>query len=411
MNNRRRYETTLIAVLCLMFGFVFFDRNAMSYLGPYVREELGLTFEQLGSLSSGLSFAWAIAGLLVGYFSDRTGQRKSILLTTVVIFSLCSALSGMATSFAVLLASRMLMGLAEGGILPVSQSLIALEVDEKRRGLSMGVMQNLGSNLIGSAVAPLVLGALAAQYGWRMAFYIAAVPGLICTFLIWKYVREPKQEEIQHAAATAPPAGRMTVLQMLGYRNMWLCILMSCFMVAWMVLGWVFLPNVYKEMLHLSAGTSAVLMSMLGVSAAVFAFIVPGLSDKLGRKPVMIVFTAIGVIYPLVGERRVSALHGDGALGDHPGEIRRDLARARHGDRRSGRRHDEPVARRQTLRSVWPAGLDVHGAHLRRRRYGDCAVPERDGPGESRGPHSRTRTCERLNRIRSESPPIRASNA
>jgi fucose permease len=99
----------------------------------------------------------------------------------------------------------------------------------------------------------------------------------------------------------------MTVLQMLGYRNMWLCILMSCFMVAWMVLGWVFLPNVYREMLHLTSGTSTVLMSMLGLSAAVFAFIVPGLSDRLGRKPVMIVFTVIGVIYPL------AALHFTGS--------------------------------------------------------------------------------------------------
>jgi predicted MFS family arabinose efflux permease len=303
----RRYETTLIAVLCLMFGFVFFDRNAMSYLGPYVRDELHLSFEQLGWLASGLSFAWAIAGLLVGYFSDRSGKRKSILLVAVVIFSLCSAISGVATSFAMLLASRMLMGLAEGGILPVSQSLIALEVDEKRRGLSMGVMQNLGSNLIGSAIAPLVLIALAEAYGWRSAFYIAAVPGLICTFLIWRYVREPQKEEIARAAATAPPAERMTVLEMLRYRNMWICILMSCFMVAWMVLGWVYLPNVYRDMLHLDSRTSSILMSLLGVSAAVFAFIVPGLSDRIGRKPVMIVFTAIGVIYPL------AALHFTGS--------------------------------------------------------------------------------------------------
>jgi MFS family permease len=99
----------------------------------------------------------------------------------------------------------------------------------------------------------------------------------------------------------------MGVAEMLGYRNMWLCILMSCFMVAWMVLGWVYLPNVYKE-LHLESTTSDWLMALLGISAAVFAFIVPGLSDRIGRKPVMIVFTAIGVIYPL------AALHFTGSV-------------------------------------------------------------------------------------------------
>jgi ACS family hexuronate transporter-like MFS transporter len=302
-----RYETRLMAVLCLMFGFVFFDRNAMAYLGPFVQPELHLTNTQLGMLSSGLSFAWALSGLLIGYLSDRTGKRKSILLATVIVFSVCSALSGLAGSFAVLLASRMLMGLAEGGILPIAQSLVALESDEKRRGLNMGVMQNLGSNLIGSSVAPIALVALATAYHWRTAFYVAALPGLICAFLIWKYVREPQTHEIKSAAGDAS-AGKMSVAQMFGYRNIWLCIGMSCFMVAWMVLGWVFLPVVYANYLHIDAKSASWLMALLGISAAVFAFIVPGLSDRMGRKPIMIVFTLIGVIYPL------AVLHFSGSL-------------------------------------------------------------------------------------------------
>ncbi|HEV7714961.1 MAG TPA: MFS transporter [Steroidobacteraceae bacterium] len=309
-----RYETRLMAVLCLMFGFVFFDRNAMSYLGNFVQPELGLTNTQVGMLSSGLSFAWALSGLAIGFYSDRSGKRKSVLLITVVIFSLCSVLSGLATSFAMLLAARMLMGLAEGGILPIAQSLVALESDPKRRGLNMGVMQNLGSNLIGSSVAPIVLVALAAAYGWRSSFFVAAVPGLVCAVLIWLFVREPTRQVVAAigqkvgGADVTAEAGPMSVGQILRFRNIWLCIGMSCFMVAWMVLGWVFLPLVYANLLHIEATTGSWLMALLGISAAVFAFIVPGLSDKFGRKPVMIVFTLIGVIYPL------AALHYSGSL-------------------------------------------------------------------------------------------------
>jgi len=320
-NGPWRYETRLMAVLCLTFGFVFFDRNAMSYLGPFVMKDLGLTYTQISALSSGLSFAFALAALGVGYLSDRTGKRKSILLTTVVVFSLCSALSGIASTFAILFMSRMLMGLAEGGILPISQSLIALESDEKRRGLNAGVMQNLGSNLIGSSIAPVVLVAIANTYHWRTAFYIAAIPGLVCAFLIWKFVREPQKQAIVPGAAkgatsvVATPAttlaknpstphapvsdDKMTVLQMFRFRNIVLCGAMCCFMVAWMVLGWVFLPLVYENFLHIPSGQASWLMSLLGISAAVFAFIVPGLSDKLGRKPVVVVFSLIGVLYPL----------------------------------------------------------------------------------------------------------------
>jgi MFS family permease len=303
-----RYETILMAVLCLTFGFVFFDRNAMAYLGPYVQPDLHLTNTQLGMLSSALSFAFALSAFGVGYLSDRTGKRKSILLITVIVFSLCSGLSGFAGSFAMLFASRMLMGVAEGGILPISQSLIALESDERRRGLNMGVMQNLGSNLIGSSVAPLALGYIAATYHWRTAFYIAAIPGLICALLIWLYVREPKTHEIHSAQAHTSSSTSMTVAEMFRYRNMWLCVGMSIFMVAWMVLGWVFLPVLYANYLHIPASSADRLMALLGISAAVFAFIVPGLSDKLGRKPVMIVFTVIGVLYPL------AALHYSGSL-------------------------------------------------------------------------------------------------
>ena len=295
-----RYETRLMAVLCLTFGFVFFDRNAMSYLGPFVQKDLNLNYTQISALSSALSFAFALSALAVGYLSDRTGKRKSILLVTVVVFSLCSALSGVATSFAILFMSRMLMGLAEGGVLPISQSLIALESDAKRRGLNAGVMQNLGSNLIGSSLAPIVLVAIATTYHWRTAFYVAALPGLVCAFLVWKFVREPKTHAIAPVETVATlDDGKMTVLQMFRYRNIWLCAAMCCFMVAWMVLGWVFLPLVYENYLHIPAGPASWLMALLGISAAVFAFVVPGLSDKLGRKPVVIVFSLIGVLYPL----------------------------------------------------------------------------------------------------------------
>ena len=78
-------------------------------------------------------------------------------------------------------------------------------------------------------------------------------------------------------------------------------------MVAWMVLGWVFLPFVYPALRGLDDSVTSYLMSLLGISAMVFAFIVPGLSDRIGRKPVVIVFNAIGMIVPL------AALYFDGS--------------------------------------------------------------------------------------------------
>jgi predicted MFS family arabinose efflux permease len=163
----------------------------------------------------------------------------------------------------------------------------------------MGFVQNFGSNLIGSTVAPVALVTLAALYGWRAAFYIAALPGLILAVFIWRYVREPPPPAPITSVVQAAQAPRMRLLAVIKERNMWLCILISIFMVPWMILAWVFLPLFYVNIRHVALSDMSLLMGVLGVSAALFGFIVPGISDKIGRKPVMIAFSFVGVLTPL----------------------------------------------------------------------------------------------------------------
>src|SRR5215469_7896208 len=302
-----RYEQRLIWVLGITFGFLFFDRNAASFLMPFITKDLGFTNQQVGLISSALSLTWALSAFVGGALSDRTGRRKSILLASAVTFSLCSFLSGLAASFAALFAARLLMGLVEGPFMPVCQSLLASESDQSRRGHNMGVMQNFGSNLLGSFVAPLVLVPVAAHSSWRTAFFLAGVPGLVMAVLIARYVHEPERKPAPAAAAGAA-AETVSYLAMLRYRNMILCVLMSIFMVAWMVLGWAFLPLFYVKVRQLSAGQMSVLMSLLGLSAAFFSFIVPRLSDRLGRRPVVAASNLLGVLVPL------AALYFDGPL-------------------------------------------------------------------------------------------------
>jgi MFS family permease len=296
------YETRLIVLLTLMFGVVFFDRNAMAYLAPFVAKSLDLNNTEIGLLSSALSLTWAISAYAGGFLSDRTGQRKRYLLIAILTFSLCSVFSGLAVSFFILLATRFLMGLSEGPIMPICQSLVVAESPPERRGLNMGVTQNFGSSLFGSFLAPLVLVAVAEAFNWRVAFFVAAVPGLIAAFFIWKMVREPglptpaSDVEGERAAKQGESVG---LLHMLGYRNVALCLFISTAMVSWMVLGWTFLPLFYLNGRGYSPGEMSILMSVLGVSAMVSAFIVPGLSDRFGRKPVMVLFALLAVLVPL----------------------------------------------------------------------------------------------------------------
>src|SRR5204862_352086 len=91
-------------------------------------------------------------------------------------------------------------------------------------------------------------------------------------------------------------------------------VLMSIFMVAWMVLGWAFLPLFYVKVRQLSAGEMSVLMSLLGLSAAFFSFVVPGLSDRLGRRPVVAGCSLLGLLVPLAALYWHGSLYVLGAL-------------------------------------------------------------------------------------------------
>ncbi|MGZ3315148.1 MAG: MFS transporter, partial [Caulobacteraceae bacterium] len=231
-----QYQITLVLLLSINFGVLFFDRQALNFLMPFVKPDLKLTDTQQGMLSSALSLTWALSGIFIGAWSDRVGKKKIFIVIAGVLFSLCSVFSGLATGFMMLLGARLLMGFTEGAVMPISHSLVAEEVSPEHRGLAMGVNQNLGSNFLGSTMAPLILTALAVAIGWRSSFFLAGAPGLLFAVLIWFFVKEPEKKP--QAAGD-----RLTMAQALKHKNMVLCVLISILMVSYLVVTWAFMPT------------------------------------------------------------------------------------------------------------------------------------------------------------------------
>jgi len=81
------YQVMLVTLLSVNFGIVFFDRNALNFLMPFVQPELGLSNTQVGILASALSLTWACAAFGIGVISDRTGSRKGLLILATLAFS------------------------------------------------------------------------------------------------------------------------------------------------------------------------------------------------------------------------------------------------------------------------------------------------------------------------------------
>ncbi len=288
-----RYQWLLVALLSANFGVVFFDRNVFSYLTSFIQPDLKLNNFQLGNIASAFSFSWAIAGLCIGSLVDRFGRRKLTLVTATIAFSLASVLSGFASGFAWLLGARLLMGIAEGGIMPITQTLIAAEVPHERRGLAQGITQNFGANLLANTLGPVIIVWMAIRFGWRNAFFLAGLPGIVMALLIAMLVREPAMP----ASAALPRRGEFAAA--VADPSMLLCIAISTLLVGYLMVLFTFTPLYLIQVRGFDQRHMSWIMSSFGVASMAVAFLVPGSSDRFGRKPVILVASLLGLVLPL----------------------------------------------------------------------------------------------------------------
>jgi MFS family permease len=288
------YENKLLALMSISFGFVFFDRMAVPYLSPFIVKDLHLSNTQIGLLISGLSITWALSGYFFTAWAEANNRKKIVFVVSVVLFSLCSISSGWALTFGALLLTRLLMGLFEGPTLPLIQSFIAKESSKGRLGFNMGFLQSFGSTLFGFLIAPVLLVVIAEKLGWRSAFFIAGIPGLILAFINWKFIRKTTAEN-----SITKEDGGLSIGELWKFKNIRVGVLVSCCLLVWINCGVAFLPQFIVEVQHLPEGEVGKIMGLMGVSSLLSGIIVPTLSDKYGRKLLIQIFIAVGIFYPL----------------------------------------------------------------------------------------------------------------
>ena len=294
------YENKLVLLFTLGGGIAALDAQALFYLTPFVADDLKLNNAQAGLLASLVLVTWSLSGFLGGNFADKSGKRKTCLVTAFILFGLCSFLTGLAASFTMLLAVRALVGLAEGPVIPVAQAIMAEESSPPRRGLNMGLVQNFGSQLVGSFISPLLLVAVATAYSWHAAFYFAGVPALLIALWSARVLRPaPRRSPASPSDSANAPSTVRQVLGLVKFNNVRLCMLVSCCIWGWYFLILTFLPLYCVRVLQLSGRDMSLVMSALGAAGVLAAVVVPSLSDRLGRRPIMALFAAVGALAPL----------------------------------------------------------------------------------------------------------------
>jgi len=292
MDESRRYENTLIAILFFTWGTIFLGRMSQLYLAPYFAPEFHLGHQQIGVVASVIAITWAASTFIFGVLSDRVG-RKPLLIPAVLIFSILSWASGMVHSFHQLLLVRALMGMAGGPTWSIMTALIEESSPPNRRGRNIGLVVSAAA-LVGLAAAPVLTTQVAARWGWRSAFFVAGVPGLVMGLLLWKLVKEPAAETSIHEKPSLSE-----YISILRYRNIKLCCLGAVGFMSWLFAVNVFGPLYITEVAHQSPTTAGFLLGASGLGSFFLGFLLPALSDRWGRKPVLLLMSVMSAVVPL----------------------------------------------------------------------------------------------------------------
>jgi MFS family permease len=165
--------------LIVLFGINalnFYDRLIIAAVGEPIRKEFGLSDASLGALSTAFVLLYAIVGVPFGRLADKA-PRKLILSAGVFVWSMLTAASGFAQNFTQMFALRLGVGVGEASCAPTSTSLIGDLYPSEKRGRAISIFM-LGLP-VGIALSFAVSGTMAKAYGWRSAFLVAGIPGIL----------------------------------------------------------------------------------------------------------------------------------------------------------------------------------------------------------------------------------------
>ncbi len=198
------YRIYVLGLLLAVYLFSFLDRQILSVLLEAIKQEFQLTDTQLGLLG-GMAFAlfYSTLGIPIAWMADRY-NRRNIIAIAMALWSAMTALCSMATGFISLFLARVGVGVGESGGMPPSYSLISDYFPPERRGTALAVL-GMGVPL-GVLVGFLVGGWVNEFFGWRAAFMVVGIPGIILALILRITLREPPrgQFDTQKQRGRAP---------------------------------------------------------------------------------------------------------------------------------------------------------------------------------------------------------------
>src|SRR6266568_7093017 len=278
------YARYVLGVMVAINFLNYMDRYVGAAASTLIQKEFHLSDTEVGLLGSAFLLVYAVAAIPFGYWADR-GIRKVVIGTGVLIWSLATLATGFSRSFSHLFISRAVLGIGEAGYYPAGTSLLSDYCPKEQRGRVMSIW-GVGST-IGIAVGFAGGGYIAEKFGWRSAFFFAAVPGIICALLAFG-LREPLRgsaEKRGPALAKTDDASLGMFINLLRIRTLRATILSQTLLYFVLASNAFWLPILLNRRFNMSVSQAGLLAGVVIVLGGLIGTLGGGwLSDHLGKK-------------------------------------------------------------------------------------------------------------------------------
>jgi MFS family permease len=277
------YLRYVLGLLFLVYVVNFIDRQILSILLPSIKEDLHLPDSLLGLLS-GTTFGifYATLGFPIARLADLY-SRKWVIAICLTIWSGFTALCGVAGGFWTLLAYRTGVGVGEAGGSPPAHSLISDYFPPERRATALGVF-SLGVP-VGIMVGFLAGGWMAQTLGWRLAFVVVGLPGILLAAIVALTVREPRRGHSEGLHSDGAPPSGMEVIRFLwssrAFRHLSLASALYAF-VGYSVVNWA--PSFLIRTHEMSVGAIGTWLAFIfGIGGGIGNYLGGVFADRWGR--------------------------------------------------------------------------------------------------------------------------------
>ena len=184
----RRYAWGVLAVLTIIYVLNFVDRQIVAVLANPIRKELGLSNMEIGYLyGTAFSFFYAIFGIPMGRLAD-VWSRRWVITLGLLVWSIATMMSGLATGLGMLVIARILVGINEAACSPAAYSLLSDYFPAADRATAISIYSS--GIFVGIGLAFLVGGYISEWYSWRAAFFAVGIPGILLAVIAFLIIKD-----------------------------------------------------------------------------------------------------------------------------------------------------------------------------------------------------------------------------